>query len=116
MATFTLQRSDKPDLTAKEIGSLFVAFSKLYVGSERWQHPYARIDIKGNWPAAYKGDGLYLNYSDAAVVSTLRNVLTIKWREYGTDHWHYVKLPAAPTADTGWAELTFITLLRKDDL
>jgi hypothetical protein len=108
---YQFSRSDRPNLTNKELSALRSAFILLHTTPDR---PLAEIKIEGEWPAAYKGDGLYLkSWSEAYVVATLGKWITVKWRETLTDTWHYVKLPLIGLGG-GFTEITFFATRHKE--
>jgi hypothetical protein len=116
MASFTMVRKDYPEAKAATVWQKYAAFRTLFVDG-RHDKAANSVDviIRGEWPSAYNGDGLFLRYNGGANVTAFGfDEVEITWKDSTTGKTEVIKLPLCPTEDTGWDEITFITTFKRD--
>lgn len=111
MATYTIYRSVEGTIDCAELKQRLQAFHILYSGPFRRGHEKVDIMVRGQWPDAFNGDGLYLTYNTGVgrIVHIGTKLVTIEF----TDHQHkteQVKLELTTSPTDGYIEIQFITM------
>jgi len=108
MATYYITRKDSPLLTPRLLAYKAQAFRTLYSGILK-SDPQLVIQVRGRWPDAYGGDGLFLEYSNALITDIGRKYVEVKYRDDMTGEYQAIRLELCPTNDTGFTEIMFMT-------
>ncbi len=108
MATFYIQRREAPLLTPRLLVYKSQAFRTLYCGFGQ-ADPQLIIEVRGRWPSAYNGDGLFLEYQGGVVTNIGSKYVTLKYRDSSTGEHETIKVELCPTPDTGFTEIMFMT-------
>lgn len=111
MATYYIYRKDKPFYGTRQLEAHARAFRTLYCGIMKTD-PELEIIIKGEWPDAFGGDGLWLrNNSGAKVVKIGRKFITLEYKDE-MNKVEQVQVELTPRNGTGFTEIMFITMSR----
>lgn len=109
MATYYIYRKDIPGTLSPLLLEHYAkAFRTLYCGM-RAGHPELKMVIRGEWPDAFNGDGLYLKYSNAEIVEIGRKYVTVEFKN-DEGQLERAKLELTPGRDKGFTEIMFIDM------
>lgn len=113
MATYYIYRKDIPGTLSPLLLEHYAkAFRTLYCPGMTGDKskPELEIVIKGEWPDAFGGDGLWLrNNGGAKVVKIGRKFVTLEYKDE-MNKVEQVQVELTPRNGTGFTEIMFITM------